>query len=227
MESRGTSVRRALGVVVALVACASVSACLNYILTPSYTPEIRWKEEVRLHDGRIIVVEQWAKRGGRSEPGQPPMALWSEIKAKNPVTGAEVAWREDSASGAYVFDFVGEIAYVAVSVGLYPACKKYGFPESNFVFFRYDGEWKRISYSEFPPMLDTNLFLSAWRAERLGLLEPLMTLDKQSAYNRRYRYGGEYSMRRLMETGKRSACARFDKTEEYKKAKESKEHRTE
>lgn len=214
MESRGTSVRRALGVVVALVACASVSACLSYILTPSYTPEIRWKEEVRLHDGRIIVVERWAKRGGRSEPGQPPMALWSEIKAKNSVTGAEVVWREDSASGAYVFDFVGEHAYLAAAVGLYPACKKYDFPKMNFVFFKYDGEWKRISYDEFPPMLDTNLFLGAWHAERLGLLEPVMTLEKQNAYNQKNRYG-EYSMRRLVENAKYSYCGTFGESRLY------------
>lgn len=198
-----------------------LSGCLGSMLTPSYTPEIKWKEEVKLHDGRVIVVERWGKRGGRAEPGQPPMQSWEEIRTKNPDTGEEIVWQEDAASGPYVLDFVNGTPYLAVSVDLLPSCRKYKFPKINFVFFKYEEKtWKRITLEQFPKYLDTNLLLGDWKAEKLGMLDELMNLEKKETYYRRHRYS-ETSMRKLLvNTQYPNTCGRFSYLTDYQVGRE-------
>lgn len=178
-------------------------------------PELRWQEEVRLHDGRVIVVDRWEKRQASGELGHRGAPLWSEVKAKNPNTGTEVTWYEDHGSAPYVMDFVGDSAYVAAWVSFYEPCQKYGFPQRDFVFFKYDGTWKQISFEEFPRGFDTNLLVNVWNADSTGHLHKHTSLDQKAEYLRSGYKPEEYSMRSLMTKPKflQSGCQRFGQAE--------------
>lgn len=95
-----------------------LGGCMGNLLIPSHTSEVGYKKAVRLHDGRIIVVERHVERKGRAVPGSPPMQSWEEIRTKNPDTDEEIVWQENAASGAHVLDFKSE-PYLAVSAGLH------------------------------------------------------------------------------------------------------------
>lgn len=183
-------------------------------------PELRWQEEVKLADGRVIVVERWSKRPAMGTLGQRGPTLWWEIKAKNPDTSETVTWYEDAGTGPDIFDFVAKVPYVAARVGAYSACKKYGWPKVNWVFFRYDGTWKQIPIEEFPKQLDSNLWNGAWRAHTIGRLASLMTLAKKAEYDAEYVYP-PYSMRREYEKQKqlKPACAEYGQSDQPSDAK--------
>lgn len=187
----------------------ALSGCLGTLLTPSYTPEIKWKEEVKLHDGRVIVVDRESRREGRAVPGEAPFEGVFIVRAKHPDTGEEILWNEFAGGGPEVIDFVNGVPYFAVNVGSGPSCRKYQFPKLNFVFFKYDKRWQRISFEELPKELDTNLFISAWHAERVDMLDSFMTLDKKAIYNKRHGYDSALSMRERMQKNKYSRCADF------------------
>jgi hypothetical protein len=198
------------------LATLSLSGCLGVLLTPSYTPELHWKEEVKLHDGRVIVAERERRQGGRAEPGQAPPQNWEEIRARNPDTGEDVVWQDESGTAAYVLDFVGGVPYLASRVGLFRDCKKYRFPELSFVFFKYQaGSWERIDLEKFPATLDTNLLLGSWHAEAIGMLSSFMTLEKKAAYYKQYG-PRESSIRKiLVDKQYQNPCARFSYTRDY------------
>ena len=191
-----------------------ITGCVIFLLMSRLftDPEIRWKEEVKLHDGRVIVVDRWAKRQWMGELGHRGLPLWSEIKTKNPNTGAEINWYEDAGSDAYVFDFIGDTAYLAVRISFYQPCKKYDFPKRDFVFFKFDGIWKKISIEEFPATFDTNLLFNVWTAASANQMDDnLITIEKKSDYIRSGWSLNQYSMRNVLETPKfaRAACDEF------------------
>lgn len=201
--------KRAISVVIIFIVGCAISLLMYRQFTD---PEIRWKEEVRLHDGRVIMVERWAKRQWMGELGHRGLPLWSEIRAKNPNTGAEISWYEDAGSDAYVFDFIGDKAYLAARVSFYQPCKKYHFPKRDFVFFRFDGIWKQISLEEFPAPFDTNLLFNVWAAASANQMDDnLITIEKKGDYIRSGWSLNQYSMRNVLEKPKfaRAACEEF------------------
>lgn len=183
-------------------------------------PELRWQEEVKLRDGRVILMERWSKRLASGELGQRGFTLWWEIKAVNPDTSESVTWYEDAGTGPDIFDFVDKVPYMAARVDILPACRKYGWPKMNWVFFRYEGSWQQISFEQFPKHLDSNLFNGAWHAETIGRLDRLMTLPKKTAYEAEHVYP-PYSMRQEYEKTKNlpPACARFGESQQPYKTK--------
>ena len=115
-----------------------------------------WKEEVLLHDGNKIVVERWAKRGGRHEIGQQPPIREQTLTFSFPGTNEHIEWKSEHSPDTgladvkpIVFDIVAGTAYVvAVPVGCL-SYNKWGRPNPPYVIFKYQAtEWQRTSMRE-------------------------------------------------------------------------------
>ncbi len=121
----------------------------------------RWKEEVKLADGSIIVVKRRMVRERFGEIGHHGRVLKQEIEYDKP--GGAVHWVGDIDPA--IFDFVKGSAYVVAFPKVYEECERYGFPNPPFVFFvESGGKWQRIYAKDVPSGLDFNLLQNAWNS---------------------------------------------------------------
>lgn len=119
---------------------------------------VTWKEEVALHDDNKIIVtrsHRYDPKGFR-EIGQPPPLAEATMTFMVPGTKQDVTWRSDYGRGyednlsLLLLDFVKGVPYIATHPSRCHAYNKWGRPNPPYVFFKYDGEWRRIPLEEFP-----------------------------------------------------------------------------
>lgn len=122
-----------------------------------------WKEEVLLHDGRVIVVERSVKTGYVPvEMGQPPGESDYTLTFMA-ADGRAVTWRAGKSFDPMILDFVDGTAYVVARGSTGPDYEKHGCPKPPYFIFRYaDGHWQRIEYEQLPHEIHrANLLSSA------------------------------------------------------------------
>ena len=144
----------------ALIALFSLTACAGLSGGTGHT--MRWKEEVKLHDGQVIVVERFYNLGGypaiESHNRSP---LDETLTFTLPGSAKEVVWKtelndspEPNSLGPLLLDVVDGIPYLATSPAGCIAYNKWGRPNPPYVLFKYVNEiWQRIPLEAFPPML--------------------------------------------------------------------------
>ena len=137
---------------------APLAACSN-------TKTIQWHEQVKLHDGKVIVVERMQTyRAVQVDIYKPKWMFKKErIQATLPTTPpTTVAWEGPLEPLAIDMTKSGSIYLVAIDVtGNLP--QKYK-PDNGFhVAFKYEGNnhWERIPREEVPENFKVNLFVSA------------------------------------------------------------------
>lgn len=118
-----------------------------------------WKEEVLLHDGKIIVVNRSQNYGGEHEMGQPTPVNMASISFTLPSTNQVISWNETFARldinsenlDLLGIDIVNGTPYlVTMAVGVL-AANKWGCSNSRYVILKYDGQgWNQISIDELP-----------------------------------------------------------------------------
>jgi hypothetical protein len=137
-----------------------VGAVLLTLLVTGCSPGldvVRWTEEVKAHDGSIIVLEARATRARQ------PIVLFER---RGPVTSVEYYHRP---SGAYwkspgagfmpaTFDLVDGVPYMVVPVSSEIVCIWFEFPEKDLLIYRWqDQGWRKAHYGDLPSSLDFNL----------------------------------------------------------------------
>lgn len=139
--------------------------------------EIKWTEEVQLHDGRIVQLKRKTEIGASGFPVQrrgfdhfyefcyEPMGMHWKMRA---------SWSPD------IFDIVDGRAYLHVPLGDCFECQLQGYPESNALAFVWEnGVWKRIPYEDFPESLRWNLLRGSEGAQSKDDARGLVTLAQK------------------------------------------------
>lgn len=136
-----------------LILMMSTSAC---------SATMRWKEEVKLHDGQVIVAERFFNLGGY--PGfesHNRMALDETVTFDLP-NSKRIVWKTDfrntvpepNSLNHFRFDIVNGVPYLATYPAGCIAYNKWGRPNPPQVLFKYEGDqWQRITLAELPPEL--------------------------------------------------------------------------
>ncbi len=137
---------------------ASMSACASLI---GHT--MRWKEEVKLHDGQLIIADRFSNLGGYPTLDSHNRSLLDEtITFTLPRSDKKISWKteyrndlpEPNSLGPLLLDVVGGVPYIATSPAGCIAYNKWGRPNPPYILFKYvNDEWKRIPLAEFPPEL--------------------------------------------------------------------------
>lgn len=147
-----------------------------------------WKEEVRLADGKTIVVERWEKLGNPLDREIPdlkygPPTIGYGIRIPRPGQWLPVLWETDKTLTPLAIGFRGEAIYLAASPRFCWAYDQLGRPVPPYVFFRHDGkEWRRIPVEEFPEEINTTNLLVAARAQDVE--SGMVTADFVTTRNR-------------------------------------------
>jgi hypothetical protein len=127
-----------------------------------------WKEEVQLHNGRVLLVERSYNLGGFPTLDARERRLLDEsITFTLPETSQKVVWKTDfdntvpepNSLGALLLDIVDGVPYLATSPAGCIAYNKWGRPNPPYVLFKYVNDaWHQIPMKEFPSeLVDANL----------------------------------------------------------------------
>lgn len=130
----------------------SVSIPLSAACAPTV---IDWSEEVKLHDGKIIVIKRHDEMGASGLPlsHRGSRKYWQFCYAP-----MKIHWKSKPGYFPEVFDIVDGKAYVRVTIGSCESCMLHGYPETSALYFVWEGgAWKKISHKDFPPGLRVNM----------------------------------------------------------------------
>jgi hypothetical protein len=122
-----------------------------------------WKEEVKLHDGQVIISERHYNLAGFAYLDSSERTPLDEtVTFTLPSTNKKITWKNDfrdsvpeqNSLNHFRFDIVNSVPYLAT----YPAgCisyNKWGRPNPPQILFKYENEqWKRITLADLPPEL--------------------------------------------------------------------------
>jgi hypothetical protein len=122
-----------------------------------------WKEEVQLHDGRVLLIERSFNLGGYPTLDARERRLLDEtITFTLPESGQKVVWKTDfndavpepNSLGPLLLDIVGGVPYLATSPAGCIAYNKWGRPNPPYILFKYvNAAWQEILLKEFPAEL--------------------------------------------------------------------------
>ena len=107
-----------------------------------------WSEQVSLTDGRTVVVERRAERGGRQlvsgERG--PVVSWELCYAPQ-----KIYWKSLREYRPSAFEMAGDKAFVKVLLHSCEMCAAVGSPTDSAAYFAHrDGKWVRVTPAEYP-----------------------------------------------------------------------------
>lgn len=155
--------------------------CIAVLATGCGADEIKWTEEVKLHDGKIVQVKRRVELTASGFPVQkrgrpvyhelcyPPMGIYWKSKPE---------YRPEN------FDLVNGRAYVKVSLGGCSTCMLHGYPETDALYFVWaSGTWKKIESDEFPAQLRLNLIQSPKQANPEDDARGLLTLAAKEKFD--------------------------------------------
>ena len=153
-----------------------------------FSKTMKWKEEVLLHDGKIIVVERFYNLGDYPTlESTERVALDQTVTFNHPATGKNVVWKTDfrdtqpepNSLNIILLDIVKGVPYIASYPAGCIAYNKWKRPNPPQILFKYVGDqWQRITLAEFPTELSkanvivgrpaTSLLKSFYTAEQVG-----------------------------------------------------------
>lgn len=125
--------------------------------------EIKWTEEVQLHDGRVIELK---RRIDLTATGFPVQKRGIPKHYEFCYAPMKMYWRMRRAYQPDIFDIVGGKAYLHVPITGCFQCKLHGFPPDNALAFVWENEaWRQIPYETFPAQPHWNLLQDAEGAD--------------------------------------------------------------
>jgi hypothetical protein len=194
----------------------ALAACATALLTACGTDTIEWKEEVLLHDGRMIVVE---RKATAESSGFPNANRGRDLEFELHYKPLDVHWKGTEQQST--FEIIDGVAYLVVSGGdEREICK--GKPPDHIPqkFLKHqDGQWVEIDQAQFP-MDEANftLYLRYWGSEPGEDARGLITWQRKASQDTYPIPPGShmsnniprrpYKFREFFETN-RFTCARF------------------
>jgi len=123
---------------------SALGGLLLLALTACSERSLEWTEDVKLPDGRIVLLTRYQEFRGLHELGQPPTPSDYWLEFNNPDNRARVRWngRRDLGTVALLMDQgAPELLMVMWLGGLRP----WRCPDPPYLLFRYEaGKWKQI-----------------------------------------------------------------------------------
>jgi hypothetical protein len=130
------------------VAAASLALGITLVVAGCGNDRPAWSEEVSLTDGRTLVIDRRAERGGRAyfsrERG--PIESWELCYSPR-----KIYWKSLAEFRPSAFEMAGDKAFVKVLLHSCKTCAAAGSPPDSAAYFAYrDGKWVRIEPAEYP-----------------------------------------------------------------------------
>jgi hypothetical protein len=118
---------------------------------------IRWTEEVKLSDGKVIQIQRHADL---TESGFPVQKRGLDKYHEICYPPMKIHWKSKAGYLPDVFDIVDGKAYMHVPISDCSQCMLHGYPPTDALYFVWEsGQWRRITHAEFPTVSVWNLLM--------------------------------------------------------------------
>jgi hypothetical protein len=163
--------RKLLKTLYALCVCLSIAGCAGGGIGGNH---IRWTEEVKLSDGRVIQLQ---RHGELTDSGFPVQKRGLDKYHEICYPTMNIHWKSRGGYLPDIFDIVDGRAYMHVPISDCFSCERYGYPDTNAVYFVWgSGQWKRITHAEFPAQSEWNLLQQVSRGSSATDPQGLITI---------------------------------------------------
>ena len=120
----------------------------------------KWREEVELADGQIVVI---TRRETRKKSGFPLSIRGPVVKRELILPWGRPSWVEKDFAYPLALEIRDERYFLAVNIQSRKLCAKYDDPPSSVVYLEWKiNSWVRIAREEFPANGKANLLLNPW-----------------------------------------------------------------
>jgi len=140
---QGDTLNRILGIASTLVLVLVLSACDN-----ANSP-LRWIEDVRLPDGRIVTLTRYQEFKGPHEWGGTPTVSDYWFEFKHPDTGQVVRWQSDRDLDALAMFMDGKVPMLLVRPN-FGGVERRNCPNPPYLLFRFVGSWEQVPLEQIP-----------------------------------------------------------------------------
>ena len=142
---------------------------------------IRWTEEVKLSDGRVIQLPRHVEL---TESGFPVQQRGFDKYQEICYPPMNIRWKSKAGYQPDIFDIVDGKAYMHVPLTGCTECRIHGDPSPNALYFVWDdGQWKRIKHEEFPAESEWNLLMQTNRGSTKTDPQGLITIADKTSGN--------------------------------------------
>ncbi len=160
---------------------------MKMVFAPVGTTTIIWDEEVKLNDGRVIVIKRREATGGGGFPinTMNKRGLTKYYEFCYPEMG--VYWKSKPSYHPEILGIVNGKAYVKVPIWGPEKCMFHDYPATNAIYYVWEGgAWKKIPYEQFPKEIRrTNLLRNPWGKKPEDDARGLVTLtQKENKFDR-------------------------------------------
>ena len=151
---------------------------LSAAVTASAGDDIRWTEEVKLSDGRVIQIQRHVEL---TESGFPAQKRGFDKYQEICYPPMNIHWKSKGGYQPDIFDIVDGKAYMHVPISDCEKCRLHGFPVTNALYFVWNsGQWKRIRHEEFPQASEWNLLMQTSRGSTETDPQGLITIEDKT-----------------------------------------------
>lgn len=134
---------------------------LSVLLTGCGEERLAWKQEVPLHDGRVVILDRLSTIGAK-EPflGNLRMETEQTLAFVHPDTGQRIEWKMPKGLQPYMLDFEGGVPYYVLDAHTVADYNTWNCPNPPFLVFKYlNDQWQRVDFDQLPVrFINRNLF---------------------------------------------------------------------
>lgn len=142
-----------------------------------------WKQEVRLQDGRTIIVERKSKQTGKIFPENTVIEYEKALSFFHPDTNERIQWTLPKGTGAWMLDFDNGYPYLVLRTSSVADYNKWECPNPPWLAFRYEsGQWQRIGQERLPARFVKPNLLHGARTDERATADGLYTVKEMEAY---------------------------------------------
>jgi hypothetical protein len=138
--------RRAGAQIIRSMATTAVAVLLAGGLSSCSRNDLKWTEDVRLPDGRVVTLERYVEFKGPSQLGEPSTESLQRLSFKHPTTGEVVRWesaREQGFLETIALWLDGERPVLLTSPAYGGDDRRLGCPNPPYLVYEYiQGAWR-------------------------------------------------------------------------------------
>lgn len=144
---------------------------------------IDWKQEVKLHDGRVIVVDRKSKQESMSIPTKGILEPWQQIAFTHPASRERIVWDLPKGLGLWMLDIGGGMIWTVLKPQSIADYNAWGCPSPPWIVFRWQtGIWQQVAMGDLPSVLTTPNTLAAAASDNPRSENKLVSVEQFGAY---------------------------------------------